>query len=267
MRYVSTVLVVLLILLAGCNTAGTAETPTADGTVDGADGTATAAPTPDTDAVDASEVPGVEGNRLTDNTALLVVWYETIATGSIDYEADVDGSSEYPSVFVAEEYNIRLRNDTDQQLYVMETPETNQSYYVDGNNVSARDNDSGEVYYSNETTDLEDNLNIVRLYPTLALTHLYRLEWEATDTTTVDGERHYVFEATSVNETLWEREYQSTRNVDSVDGRMVVGSDGVFHTASVDISGSNAVDATYSLRTDDDIEVTPPDWYDASAAE
>jgi hypothetical protein len=258
MRYVSTVAVVLLLLFAGCNTAGTGVTPTADGT--GVADTGTETP----DGVDASEVPGVEGNQLTDNTALLVVWYEAITTGHTDFHANVEGSSEYPSMFVVEQYSIRLRNDTDQQLYAMETPELNQSYYVDGDNVSVRDNDAGVVYYSNETNDFEDNLGMVSLYPPLSLTHLYLLEWEATDTTTVNGEQHYVFEATGVNETLWEQEHQGATNVDSVDGRMVVGSDGVFHTARVDISGSNAVNATYSLRTDDSIEVTPPDWYNAS---
>jgi len=280
MRYIATALVVLMVVLAGCNTGGTGGTPTAETTANGTEtgtvtetgGTATPAAT-ETDTgddstqsgVDASEVPGMEGSRLTNSSALVGAFSGAVFTGPADFETSYEANSERTTISV-DRFTYQVRNDTQQQLYVANSSTGTQTYFVDGDQAAVRNDTSGEIRYSNETNSIGAEASFTSFYAVISLSYIKALEWEATDTTTVHGEEHYVLEASELNETGLAQTSLSADNVTSADGRLVVGADGVVHSGRVSLSGDADVSTTYSLRTDDSIDVTQPDWYDESQA-
>ncbi|MDS0283588.1 serine/threonine protein kinase [Haloarcula onubensis] len=244
-----------------------------DGTTDGGgDGTTAGDGDGDTAAsVDGvNSVPGVSDGEVTNTTALLLAYSEAVFTGHTDFETTYDGNRQAFPVEPAdvEQFSFRLRNDTQQQLYVEDTTESLRTYYIDGERAAILDEAAGEIRYSDGTNSVRSDANFARVFPALTLNYISLLRWETAGTATVDGEEHYVLEATGVNETaLSEAGYTpSADDVTSGEGRLVVGSDGVVHDGSLRLTGDTEVSITYSLRTDDSIEVTQPDWYDESQA-
>ncbi|MDS0283589.1 hypothetical protein [Haloarcula onubensis] len=257
MRYLTTALVVLTVVVAGCNSAGIGGTPTA--AVNGTE-TGTAADGPTRASVDASAVPGADGSTVTDNTALLRAYYEAIQTGPTEYETTYERDG-------TERLGFEFRNDTRQQRYVLRTSTRQNTIYVDGDTGALRNETSGEIIYSNETNAIADAGDYLRpTYTQFTLNFIFPGEWEATDTTTVHGEEHYVLEATGLNESRVAVLPVSAESVSSMDGRLVVGADGVVHSGNVTLHGETDITLTYATRTDDGIDVTAPDWYDESQA-
>lgn len=301
MRYITTALVVVMVVLAGCNTGGTGGTPTAEttGTEAGTtteNGTTTEMSTPNSEmstpadatggddtggddatggddttvddtpqsGVDASEVPGFQGSQLTNSSALLLAYYESVLTGYTEFETTYEGNGEATAVSV-DRFTFQLRNDTQQQLFVENFSNRQQTTYVDGAKAAVRNETTGEIRYSNESNFVgQGAAYLAATYTRFTLNFLYPVDWEATGTTTVDNEEHYVIEPTGLNETRLPAVPVSAENVTSVDGRLVVGTDGVVHTGNVQLEGAADISVTYSLRTDDSIDVTAPDWYDES---
>lgn len=267
MRYLATALVVLMVLVAGCNTADTG-TPTPEATT--ANGTATPSTTgpggASTNAtVDASAVPGVEGSELTNPSALLGAFSRSLTTGPVDFETSYQTGNTGENVNI-DLFTFQLRNDTQQQEYVLNSSDRQVSYYVDGESAAVRNDTTGEVRYSNQTNALRSEATGTGIYAVVSISAINALEWEATGTTTVHGEQHYVLESTGINQTALEQSSLSADGVTSTDGRLVVGTDGIIHDGTVNIDGETAVSVSFSTRTGDSIAVDAPSWYDESAA-
>ncbi|MDS0259456.1 hypothetical protein NDI56_08630 [Haloarcula sp. S1CR25-12] len=257
MRKIMTVVVVLTVLLAGCSFGGSSGTPTA--------GTNTTAATSNT--LDASAVPGVTGTNVTNVSALASAYGESIINGPVDFRTTMDLSPN-ATILRIETVDYRFRNDTEQQLFELNNTNSEVTYFIDGEKAAARNESSGEVRYSNATNRVGGEAYFSTLYAGISLNYIPILEWEVTGTTTVDGETHYVLESNAVNETVLQRPSSSlsAENVDSADGRLVAGADGVIHSGSVTIDGNKDIAVTFSMSKDEGMDVTAPGWYDESQA-
>jgi hypothetical protein len=248
MKKISTVLVVMTVLLAGCTIGGFGETPTADGTTQ--------------EPLDASSVPGVKGTAVYNSSALYDNFTEAAFTGYSDFSFSAKQQSST--------FTLRYRNDTQQQLYEVGNSNVtgNATYYVDGESAAIRNASTGEIRYRSQDSRLASQARFTLFVPGLYTSVIEILEWEVTATETVDGERHYVLESDSINETnAAESDWTLSPNESTVEGRLVVGSDGVIHDGQFDIEGlEDSATVTFSLSTDDSIDVTAPDWYDESRA-
>jgi len=247
MRKIATVLVVLTVLLAGCNTGGGGGTPTA---------TATEAD----QSVDASAVPGANATHLQNVSAVVTPTLEALS-GNAELNVSIETGSESGSLYYV--------NDTEQQLYELGNSDgPTEVYYVDGERAAVRNATTGEVRYSNATSNVASEARFSLLFASFSIGAVEYLHWEATGTTTVDGETHYVFEADSPNMTAMDQTGStiSPDNVTGASGRLVVGTDGVLHEGRVSIEAAETTTTRFSLDTSGDVDVTPPSWYDESQA-
>ena len=247
MRYVATVLVALMLVLAGCNTSGGGGTPTQSSTEAN-------------QSVDTSAVPGANTTHLT-NTSRIASATRQAVSGTAELNISVDSP--------AESKQFRYRNDSEQQRYDISGAQgLTKTYYVDGDRAAVRNATTGEVRYSNATNDIAASAAFDLLVAATAISTIEYLDWEATGTTTADGETHYVFEADSVNATALNQPLVtiSPNNVTAVSGRLVVGTDGVAHEGRASIETNETTTAEFTLDTGDDVEVTAPSWYDESRA-
>lgn len=245
MRYAATVLVALMLVFAGCNTGGGGGTPAANQT---------------NPSVEASAVPGVNGTQLTNVSAIATPTFEALS-GNAELNVSFDSDSESGQ--------LRYLNDTEQQLYEISGSQgAGEVYYVDGEQAAVRNATTGEIRYSSTTNNIGSQAAFSLLFAAVSISQIEYLHWEAAGTTTIDGETHYVFEADSVNETALNQPGVtfSPDNVTAVNGRLVVGTDGVAHEGSISIETDETITTSFSLDTSGDVEVTAPSWYDESQA-
>ncbi|MBX0305047.1 DUF7537 family lipoprotein [Haloarcula salinisoli] len=251
MRKIATILVVLTVLLAGCNTGGTGGTPTATGTADSNE----SAPTMEGSI---NDLDGVENGEVTNVSSLLDTFYGEGLSGYVDFD------------FSAEEknsgYTVGYRNDTKSQLYEIST--TNQSgktiYYVHNGTDAKRNTTTGETTYGEQRF-----ASFVLFVPSIYVSTFEVMEWETAGTTTVDGEPRYVLESSSINDTAAERQNSSFRSSNTtVDARVTVDSDGIIRSGQMNISTTeDSATMTFTLDTSESITVTQPDWYDEAEAQ
>lgn len=286
MRKLLAILVVCMVTLAGCSTSDTGGTPMPEanetGTETGTDIMNNATPDgemetesddgggmnngdQDTTTVDASVVPGVEGNKLTAHGPLLLTFFRSVATGPMDFETTYRTENVGDRVDT-DRYTLRIRNDTQQQLYVLNSSDRQVTYYIDGESAAVRNDITGEVRYSNRTNASRSDISSNGVYVLASINFIGALDWEATSTTTIHGEKHYVLEPTGLNATALAQSSLTTDSVTSTAGRLVVGADGIIHNATVDIDGETAANVSLSTRTDGSITVDSPSWYDESEA-
>jgi len=251
MRKIATVLVVLTVLLAGCNTVGTGGTPTATGTADANESSPTMAGS-------INDLAGVENGTVTNISALL----ETFSNDGLSGYADLDFSVETDNGG----YTVGYRNDTTAQLYEFST--ANQSgktiTYVHNGTGAERNTTTGEVTYGEQPY-----ADFVLFYPTVFLGVSEVMEWETAGTTTVDGEPRYVLESNSINDTAAQDTGYNIRSSNTtVDARLTVDSDGIIRGGEYTVTTEDqTVDMTFSLDTSESITVSQPDWYDEDEAE
>lgn len=286
MRKLLAILVVCMVALAGCSTSDTGGTPMPEanetGTETGTDITNNATPDgametesddggsmnnggQDTTTVDASVVPGVEGSKLTAHGPLLLTFFRSVATGPMDFETTYRTENVGDRVDT-DRYTLRIRNDTQQQLYALNSSDRQVTYYLDGESAAVRNDITGEVRYSNRTNASRSDISSNGVYVLASINFIGALDWKATSTTMIHGEKHYVLESTGLNATALAQSSLTTDSVTSTAGRLVVGSDGIIHNATVDIDGETAADVSLSTRTDGNITVDAPSWYDESEA-
>jgi len=236
-----------MLVFAGCNTGGGGTTPTVTAT--------------ETDqSVDASAVPGANATHLQNVSAVVDPTLEALS-GNAELNVSIETESESGS--------LSYQNDTEQQRYELgDSGGTTSVYYVDGERAAVRNATTGEVRYSNATNNLASRARFTLLFASFSIGAVEYVEWEATGTTSVDGETHYVFEADSPNMTAINQTGSviSPDNVTAVNGRLVVGTDGIIHEGRVSIEADETTTARFSLDTSGDVAVTPPSWYDESQA-
>ncbi|MBX0287378.1 DUF7537 family lipoprotein [Haloarcula salinisoli] len=255
MRTITTVLVVLTVLLAGCNTGGTGGTPTATGTADSNE----SAPTIGNTTV--NDLAGVENGAVTNISALLETFNQDGLSGHADLDFSTESSTENESASITVSY----RNDTNAQLY--EFSDVNQTgktvTYVHNGTDAERNTTTGEVTYGKVYIP-----QFPLLYVQALTSQAETLEWETAGTTTVDGELRYVLESNSVNDTAAKNENYSVRSSNTtVDARLTVDSDGIIRSGDFDISSEDmSIQMVFSLDTSESITVSQPDWYDEDEA-
>jgi hypothetical protein len=277
MRKVTVVVVAAMILLAGCSGGGGgAASPTEDSGTDApATGTPTdgssmeatptdgssmeATPTPDDDSSDTDSQSGGGG------TLVSAVSDDPFGDATVTDGTWYNGT---------EQSSALIRNDTDagRELIELTRPSGTTSLYTTDDYVAVRNGTTGEVQYGGPDSFIGAGVAFEAGFTAYGVVfYIGAVEWEQTTTTTVDGEAADVYESDSLNETA----LNSNRNlnlgfeqsdVQSVDGRIVIGSDGKIQSANVQIE---TADGTYggdlSLEYDD-ITVTKPSWVDESQA-
>ncbi len=252
MRKIATVLVVLTVLLAGCNTGGTGGTPTA---------TETAAESNEsTPTMESSinDLTGVENGEVTNISALLDRFNEDGLSGHVDFDFSVESKNSG--------YTVGYQNDTESQLYEVST--ANQSgetiYYVTNGTDAKRNTTTGETTYGEQRY-----ASSVLFIPGIYLSIIEVIEWETAGTTTVDGEPRYVLESSSINDTAAENnDLNLNSSSTTVDARLTVDSDGMIRSGDIDLSTEeDSAMITFSLDTSEGITVSQPDWYDEDEAE
>jgi len=254
MRKIMTVVVVLTVLLAGCSFGGSSGTPTA-----GTNGSAADA------NMDGSvnDLPGVANNEVQNSSALVTTFQEEAYSGYADLRFSVETANS--------DYTVRYRNDTEQQLYEASTANQSGStvYYVTDGTAAVRNTTTGEVQYGSERFGIASQARFTLFVPQLYVGITSVLDWETAGTTTVDGEPRYVLEADSINNTATEGSNWNLSSANTtVDGRFTVGTDGIIRSGDITLSTEgDSADITFSLRKDESMNVTAPDWYDETEAE
>ncbi|WP_276250040.1 DUF7537 family lipoprotein [Haloarcula rara] len=248
MRTVLTVLVVVTVLLAGCNTGGSVDTPT---------GTTTGTESVPTVEEPNKDLSGGENGSVTNSSALLGTFYNEGLSGY----ANLDFSVETSDI----NYTIGYQNDTASQIYEVSTADQRGTtvYYVHSGTDAVRNTASGEVTYREQP-----NASYALLVPKLYLDIIPALEWDSAGTTTVDGNQRSVLESSSINETAADNlDYPLSLSGTTADARLTVDSHGIIRSGELSLpSEGGSATITFTLDKSESISVTAPDWYDEAEA-
>lgn len=284
MRRLPVIVVAAMILLAGCGGGGggaaspteeLTDTPASEtSTGDSMDSTATPTMADDgSESRDDDSQSTEDDSQSTENDSVSADSSTLSSASSEDpfEDATVVNGTWYNGT---EETTAVIRNDTsnDRELTELTRPsgETGTVYTTD-DYVAYRNGTTGDVQYGEPDglvgTGVTFEAGFVAIGPLL---YFNFIEWE-TSRTVVDGQEAVVYEGESLNETA----FTDTQNFDlgfgqgdvqSVDGEIVISSDGRIYSATVEIEtdeGTYGGDLSVSY---DDITVTQPDWVDESQA-
>jgi len=244
MRKATIALVAVMVLLAGCSGGGGGASPTETA----ADGTTTSA-TP----MNATQTESASMGEQTESTP----------TDDDDSTDDSQSSDITPLSAVASSEvlaNAKVADGTTSEVY------TTEDY------VAARNGSTGQVEYGEPDSFVGADVSFKAAFTAIGpFFYVGIVEWEQTGTTTVDGEEALVYESNSLNRTALNSKDNLNFNfeqdeVTSVDGRIVISSDGAIQSVTVEIEEQ---DGTYGGKMSlsyDDITVTQPSWVDESQA-
>ncbi|WP_262179827.1 DUF7537 family lipoprotein [Haloarcula laminariae] len=254
MRKSTVIVVAALLLLAGCS--GGDVSPTEPGT---ADGTETGT------QIEGTPTAGGDGAESGGTGSLSTAGGDNLIDSATETNVTVFNGSD--------QTNVLIRNDTaaGRELVELTRPSGTTAVYSTADYVAARNGTTGDVQYgeTNSTVGVATN---IKAGAAVIGGFLYTgfVEWTETGTTTVDGEDAVVYEGASLNES--ELSGNTTESgfarsdVQSVDGRAVVGPDGRIHSLTVTIETPEGTYGTEMAFRYDDITVSQPDWVDESRA-
>ena len=251
MRKLTVVLVAAMILLAGCSGGGGgAASPTEDSEMNA---TATGTGNGNSTSSDIAPQSAVsDNNPFSSATEIDGTWY--------------NGSQQSSAL---------IRNDTSNDRKLVEYTDesgTTSELYTTEDYVAVRNGTTGDVQYGGPDSFIGAGVGISGSFTAGgALFYVGVVEWEQTGTTTVDGEQATVYESDSLNETGLNTDRSISYGFDqsevqSVDGEMVISSEGQIHSANIEIETQ---DGTYGGEMSveyGDINLTKPAWVDESEA-
>ncbi|MDS0282064.1 DUF7537 family lipoprotein [Haloarcula onubensis] len=273
MRKATVVVVAVVILLAGCSGGGGgAASPTEEsGTDASASGTPTDGGSMDT-PMEPTSTPTADGDETDTGSGPGEPTPQSAAANSNPLDnATVTEATVYNG---SQQTDVLIRNETaGAELVEYTRPSTGTaSLYTTDDYVAYRNGTTGNVEYGGPDSYVGTGVSISAEFTVIrALLYVDLVEWEETGTTTVDGESALVFESDSLNQTAlnedpnFETGSQQSA-VQSVDGRMVIGTDGRVHSVNVQIEtpdGTIGSDVSFGY---DDITVDTPGWVDESQA-
>ncbi|WP_324665130.1 DUF7537 family lipoprotein [Haloarcula sediminis] len=255
MRKAIVIVIAATVLLAGCSGGGGNASPTKPGTADATE--------PGTE-IGATPTAGGNGS-------------ESGGTGSLSAAGGnnfIDSATETDvAVFNGTgRTDVRIRNDTAAGRKLVElTRGSETAAYTTNDYVAVRNGTTGDVQYGDANSTIGVATE-VKAWGAVVGGLLYTgfVEWAETGTTTVDGEQADVYEgdslnATAVNSNTTEAGFEQ-RDVQSVDGRAVVGSDGRIHSLTIRIETPAGTYGTEMSFGYGNVTVSQPDWVDESQA-
>jgi len=174
-----------------------------------------------------------------------------------------------------EQLRLLTENDTaagTQLLRINTSTGGTTTLYSTGDYTALRNTTSGEVEYGGPGSNIGFGVGFLSVF-ILAGSAGYAglVEWDAAGTTTVDGESAFVYESDSLNETAFDERQRlndgfEQGDVQSTDGRMVIGPDGRIYSINVEIETADGTFGTDMSIGYDDITITKPGWVDESEA-
>jgi len=176
----------------------------------------------------------------------------------------------------SETTTLGIRNDTSAGRSILTLAFPGQSgettYYETENFTAVRNTTSGEVRYGESDGNVGFDVTFASVFVLLAsVSYVSLVEWEPAGQTTVNGHTAAVFEGDSLNQSA----FDTTENmqvvfgpdeVESVDGRMVIGQDGTFYSLDVRITVSGETYGTDLSVGYEPVTVSQPGWVNESEA-
>lgn len=254
MRKLTVVVVAAMILLAGCSGGGGgAASPSENGT-----GT----PANETGADISMSQPSSPSGLLN----------ESSGDGST-----FDNATEIDLVLFngTEQISLTSRNDTESGTSLLELSTPNggtATVYTTSEYSAFRNSTTGEEEYGGPDSGVGGGVGFASAFLIFgASAYTQAVEWETAGTTTVDGEGAFVYEANSLNQSMTEDSQSldpvyEEGEVDSVDGRLVIGPDGRIYDLNVEIEVPDGTYGTDMSVRYSDVSITKPDWVDESQA-
>ena len=296
MRKATVVLVAAMILLAGCSgNGGTTASPdgtstpavTEDGTPTPGDGTpmdetpadGTPSETTPTDGTDGTdETDGTDGTDETDGTT----GEEDTVPNATAALSDVNTSDPFKDATSMEMtlYNgsqqttLTFENDTDagRERYEINTQSTDRTMYSTADFAAIRNDTSGDVQYGEPDGNLASGIELSAGFLFFGgFIYTGVLEWQPPTETTIDGENVYVIESNSLNETILNnnQNYElgfDQNDVQSVNGRIVVSTDGRIQSITAKITTSDGTYGSELTLGYGPVTISQPSWVDESQA-
>ncbi|MUV90623.1 hypothetical protein GJ629_12535 [Halapricum sp. CBA1109] len=272
MRKLAAIMFAFMIVLAGCSGGGTTATPT---DADGGDapddeGEMDATPTPDGD--DGTDGDESDDGTDTDQPDLRETLRNTGSGGPLENATQV----EFTLYNGTQQIDVLIRNDTSADRELIRLTRANgdtTTLYSTGDYAALRNTTTGQIRYGEPDGRIGTGLSFgASILIFGGLSYAGAVEWEAAGTTSVGGQDAAVFEADSLNRTAFENPDEGLNygfepdDVQSVDGRFVVTSEGGIRSISVDIVTGAGTFGTEISLTYEDVSVTKPDWVDESQA-
>jgi len=262
MSRLAVVSVVLMVALAGCSTGSDGGNETSP------ESTATTELTEEgtTPSDDTNGEPGSQPNL---STALSNLDGEDPFSDATSVEATLFNGSD--------QITILAQNDTDAERELIELSSSEggtNSLYTTNDYRATRNTTTGETQYGQPDGNVGAGVGFGAAFGLFAsLSYVGVVEWQEGGTTSVDGDTGYVYEADSLNETVFENQVIENLNlgfeqseVQSVDGRMVIDEGGQIRSVNVEIETPDGTYGTELSVEYDDITIDKPDWVDESEA-
>lgn len=173
-----------------------------------------------------------------------------------------------------EQISLVSKNDTESGTKLLEltTPDSGtRTVYTTSEYVAFRNSSNGEEEYGGPDSRVGSGVSFgsaLLIFGATAYTDA--VQWDAAGTTTVDGEGAFVYEADSLNQTSEGQQglnpaYEQDE-VESVDGRLVIGPEGRIYDIRVEIEAPDGTYGTDMSVRYGDISITKPSWVDESQA-
>jgi len=244
------------------------DAPTATPTATLADETPTATPAGSSDGP-----PGYSDGAIYNRTRFGQAYLPHIAAGPVSFNMTLRNTTADAS----QKIRFTLVNDTEETLVTLNNLEQSgtTTYFIQNGTDATRNTTSGEIRYAQgENNNIEFAAGFLQIFALLPSAYFSAMEWEQTDTRTIDGDTYYVFDSNSMNQTaLDQSDWETNGNFRTASGHVVMRSDGFVREGWLRLSGTTAsgtevdVEVTMSMRGGSDISVEKPDWYDESDAE
>jgi hypothetical protein len=299
MKKSTVVLVAVMVVLAGCSGGGGTATPTdteaADETEDGEmtpgetteDGmTPGGDDTPmdggddtpmdggDETPMDGGDQTPTDGDDGTDDQDSAPNAREALSNFSSSDPFSEARSIEMTLINGSQRTSVSIKNNTNtgQELIQVDSPDTETTLYSTEDYAAIRNFTSGETIY-----EAPDGRNATGIKLSAGFLFLGGfiftgfVEWdESPSQTTIDGESVYVIEGNSLNESAFDNPNLNTgfdpSDVQSVDGRFVITTDGQIRSIDVEITTPSETYRSELSISPDQPSITKPSWVDESQA-
>lgn len=232
-------------------------------------GPATETPTPETQTpgtpTPESDDGGDDSSQSSDSVLESALSDEPFMGGTVVDGTTYNGSQQTSAV---------IRNDTANNRELVELTDesgTTSEVYTTADYIAARNGTTGNVTYGGPNSFVGSSVTFEATFTAFGPAFFVGLvEWEESGTTTVDGEEATVLESDTFNESAYEASGLNfnfnSSDVQSTDGRIVVTSDGLIESATVEIETADGTYGGEMTVSYDDITLETPSWVDESEA-
>jgi len=216
--------------------------------------------------------PGYDDGEFFNRTRFGQAYLQHIAEGPVAFNMTLRNSTADAS----QNIQFSIVNDTEETLITFNNLDQSGTltYFVQDGTDAYRNTTSGETQYAQGNDNgIEFGAGFLQIFAVFPSLYFSAMEWDQTDTRTLDGDTYYVYESNSLNQTAFEEsDWETDGSLETASGRIVMRSDGLVRDGSVTLSGTTEsgtevdVEISMSMRDDPGISVEKPDWFDESEA-